>query len=120
MSQDQSEETISTELRNDSNELSSETRYLHASQSLLGMQAKPASEIADVALIFYVAVGTVIGSLASACVYPLLLPFDPAKRNAWIFFLLCSVAVGSTIGMAIASLLLNARGLISWEKKYRD
>jgi hypothetical protein len=120
MQKDQHEDAASIKATSESSEASDETAFLRASQRLLDMPVKAASEIADVALIFYSAVGTIIGSLLAACVYPLVHPYESSKPTTWIFFLLCSVAVGSVIGLAAVSLLLNARGYISWEKKYRD
>ena len=120
MQKDQPEDAASARAKNESSEASDETAFLRASQRLLNMPVKAASEIADVALIFYGAVGTIAGSLIAACIYPLLHPYDSSKPAVWIFFLLCSVTVGSAVGLAAVSLLLNARGYISWERKYRD
>lgn len=77
-----------------------------------------ASEIADVAILFYVAVGTIAGALLAACAYPLVFDFDVAHRGSWIFFLICAVGAGSVIGFACVSLLLNMKGLITWERKH--
>jgi hypothetical protein len=77
------------------------------------------SQVVDVALIFYTAVGTIIGTLCAACLYPMFHPFKGVEPAIWIFFLLCSVALGGAAGFGIMWFFLNARGLIAWEQRFR-
>jgi hypothetical protein len=80
--------------------------------------AKAASGIADMLLIFLSAAGTILGALLVAMVY-LMATASRAHTGSWIFQLLVCVGAGGVLGCLAVMAVLHAKDLIEWESRSR-
>jgi hypothetical protein len=80
--------------------------------------ARAASGIADMLLIFLSAAGTILGALLVAMVY-VLATASRAHTGSWIFQLLVCVGAGGVLGCLAVMAVLHAKDLIEWENRSR-
>ena len=80
--------------------------------------AKTASGIADMLLIFLSAAGTILGALLVAMVY-VVATASRAHTGSWIFQLLVCVGAGGVLGCLSVMGVLHAKDLIEWENRSR-
>jgi hypothetical protein len=80
--------------------------------------AKAASGIADMLLIFLSAAGTILGALLVAMLY-VLATASRAHTGSWIFQLLVCVGAGGVLGCLAVMAVLHAKDLIEWENRSR-
>ena len=80
--------------------------------------AKAASGIADMLLIFLSAAGTILGALLVAMVY-VVVTSSRAHTGTWIFQLLACVGAGGVLGCLSVMGVLHAKDLIEWENRSR-
>jgi hypothetical protein len=78
--------------------------------------AKSASGIADMLLIFLSAAGTILGALLVAMVY-VMATVSRAHTGSWIFQLLVCVGAGGVLGCLAVMGVLHAKDLIEWESR---
>jgi hypothetical protein len=82
-------------------------------------EAQKAAGIADMLLIFLSAAGTILGGMAAATLY-LFMTASHAYTGPWKFQLLASVFAGGLLGCFGVMGILNAKGLIAWERRARS
>ena len=82
-------------------------------------EAKKADGIADMLLIFLSAGGTILGAMAAATLY-LFMTASHAHTGPWKFLLLACVFAGGLLGCFGVMGILNAKGLIAWERRARS
>jgi hypothetical protein len=80
--------------------------------------AKAASGIADMLLIFLSAAGTILGALLVAMLY-VVATASRAHTGSWIFQLLVCVGAGGVLGCLAVMAVLHAKDLIEWENRSR-
>ena len=98
---------------------SSDPALLKVTEAITGTpDAKAASGIADMLLIFLSAAGTILGALLVAMIY-VLATASRAHTGSWIFQLLVCVGAGGVIGCLAVMGVLHAKDLIEWENRSR-
>jgi hypothetical protein len=80
--------------------------------------AKAASGIADMLLIFLSAGGTILGAMLAAIFY-VIATASHVHTGSWIFQLLVCVGGGGVLGCAAVMTVLHAKDLIEWESRSR-
>jgi hypothetical protein len=81
--------------------------------------AVKADGIADMLLIFLSAGGTIIGVFVAAILYVFSTANQP-HTGSWIFLLLVCVGAGGVVGCLAVMAILNAKDLITWERRARS
>jgi hypothetical protein len=97
---------------------SSDPALLRVTEALTDSDAKAASGIADMLLIFLSAAGTILGALLVAMIY-VLATASRAHTGSWIFQLLVCVGAGGVLGCLAVMGVLHAKDLIEWENRSR-
>jgi hypothetical protein len=98
---------------------SSDPALLKVTEAITGTRdAKAASGIADMLLIFLSAAGTILGAMLVAMVY-VLVTGSRAHTGSWIFQLLVCVGAGGVLGCLSVMGVLHAKDLIEWENRSR-
>jgi hypothetical protein len=96
---------------------SSDPALLKVTEAITGTSdAKAASGIADMLLIFLSAAGTILGALLLAMVY-VMATGSQAHTGSWIFQLLVCVGAGGVLGCLAVMAALHAKDLIEWENR---
>ena len=98
---------------------SSDPALLKVTEAITGTRdAKAASGIADMLLIFLSAAGTILGALLAATIY-VMVTASRAHTGSWVFQLLVCVGAGGVLGCLSVMGVLHAKDLIEWESRSR-